>query len=333
MILSTTLKAKEPKIRVFAQERSDSRFALYNNEISEAEPPPVENWYWLCQHKTEPRFEWQPLRFPAVAPIAGDNNIALLAESSYRLGQQVLSRYCGVTVSTQPPNPSSSGDEFLSHGWSVSTTWHSPNLPPTRVVAIVHRRRTPWGLSVDRRIGMLWERRPKWTKPRVAHPEVEFPPEWESLCMIVDPPQRIWNRSHKLVRATSGQAWKALMESPCLGGDPRPWASELTSNAELAAAWFLFCLSTGHASLVQGIAEHSQELLQAMWAAVFPAEDMCECWAKIDDSRGRRLVMIGPFGWEDYEANAANKAVYAAHFRELGDDWCILAVDGNTHDS
>lgn len=350
------------QIRVFSQERSDSRFALYNTAASEAGPPPVENWHWLCQHETEPRFEWRPLQFPAVAPIDRDGS-ALAAASAYRSAvrvvkrifpdapqvqqkersaipideyrsaQQTLSRYCGVTVSTQPPNRSPSGDEPYSHEWGMSTTWHSPNLAPTRVVAIVLRHRRPWGLSADRRIGMLWEEPPKWQQPRVAHPETEFPPEWQSLCVIVDPPQRIWNRSHKLVRATSGQAWKELMESPCRGGDPRPWASELTSNAELAAAWFLFCLSTGNASLVQGVAEHSPELLQAMWEVVFPDEELSECWAKIDDSRGDHLVKIGPIGWEDYDATAANEAVYATHFPEPGVDSCVYGVDRSTHDT
>jgi hypothetical protein len=244
--------------------------------------------------------------------------------------QQTFSRYCSIDVSTQPPDQSPSDDDFFSRGWSASTTWHSPDLAPTRVVAIVHRYQTPWGLSEDRRIGMLWERAPKWAKPRVAHPEAEFPPEWQSLCMIVDPPHRIWNRSHELVQATSGKAWEALMESPCAGGDPRPWAATLASDSELAAAWILFCLSTGSASLLKGVAEHSSGLLKEIWQAAFVDAKPSDCWAKIDDMYGRRLVRIGPFGWEDYEATAASQAVYATHFPKPAVDWCVQGVDRNS---
>ncbi len=55
------------ELEKFAKDHSQSRFGLYNAAKLEIEPPAAEQWHWLYQHKTEPRFEWRPLQFPVLA--------------------------------------------------------------------------------------------------------------------------------------------------------------------------------------------------------------------------------------------------------------------------
>ena len=155
---------------------------------------------------------------------------------------------------------------------------------------------------------------------------MEFPPEWQQLCLIVEAPIVLWNRDHPLTQAVSRQAWERLMQSPCIGGDPRPLGGELAESSELAAAWLLFCLSTGNRDLVKGIAEHEPELFGKIWNAAAPESAKDGCWAWLRNFRGRRLVEIGPHGWREYENIGKNAAVFEKHFPKPSDDWCVFDV-------
>ena len=314
-------------IRAFAEQHTHSRYALYNCALTDGEPPPSDCWHWLCQHEREPRLKWRRLSFPVVAPL-DHNEPMIMRDSSYRWRGLAIPRFCGVSGSTQPPDK----PQVDGQGYGTRTNWHSSRLAPDRVVWIVHRAMTLWDLSETGRLGMLWERAPMAQEPRVVYPEVQFPPEWASLCMLIDSPHVIWNHNHRLVRAVSRQGWKVLMQSPCKGGDPRPFASELTSDSELAAAWLLFCLSKGLRDLVKGVAEHSPDLIQGIWQRAFGAEPPARVWAYIEDGYGHRLVSISSGGWEDCERNSKNDAIYAEQFAIAGDDWCVESVRGDGED-
>lgn len=306
--------------RAFAEDHAHSRYALYNCVLTDGEPPPMDCWHWLCQHERESRLEWRRLSFPVVAPLDRDDS-AIMYESSYRWRGLAIPRFCGVSGSTQPPDKS----QIDGQGYGTRTNWQSSRLAPDRVVWIVRRFMTPWGPSETGRLGTLWERVSTVQEPRVAYPEAQFPPEWASLC-VLGSRHIIWNRDHRLVQAVSRQGWKVLMQSPCKGGDPRPFASELTSDSELAAAWLLFCLSKGLKNLVKGVAECSPDLIQGIWQRAFGAEPPDKVWAYIEDGYGHRLVSISPGGWNDRERNSENAAIYAEQFAIPGDDWCVESV-------
>jgi len=246
--------------------------------------------------------------------------------SSYRWLNRTIPRYCGVSGSTQPADSLPLRDDGFARGYQTHATWHSSRLAPDRVVSVVDGMMTPFGRHETKSIGVLWEQAPTSQDPRVAYPEARLPPEWSALCLISHSPHIIWNREHRLVRIVSRQAWKALMESPCKGGDPRPFASELTSDSELAAAWLLFCLSGGQRCLWNGVAEHSAELLQVIWCRAFGAEPPEKVWAYIQDMHGHRLVSVAPQGWSDLEQNRESAAVYSEHFPVPGDEWRVDVI-------
>ncbi|MER2582216.1 MAG: hypothetical protein ABTR20_05790, partial [Candidatus Competibacter sp.] len=333
-VIEEVVVSLKKAIQVFAEQHTQSYFALYNCALTDGKPPSPERWHWLCQHERKPRLEWRQLRFPVVAPFYRDDS-KLMRNDSYRWRDQDIPRFCGISGSARLCyDLSTESDSVFARRYSdygMNETWYSPRLVPDRVVLI--RSETPWGLSETHHFGMLWECAPIDQDPRVVYPEAQFPPEWASLCLFMDPPHVIWNRDHRLVRAASRHGWKALMAGPCKGGDPRPFASELSSDSELAAAWLLFCLSNGLRDLVKGVAEHSPDLIQGIWQRAFGAEPPDRVWAHIADGNGHRLVSISPRGWDDYENNRENAAIYKERLAVPDDDWCVYSIHQENSDT
>ncbi|WP_295388900.1 hypothetical protein [uncultured Thiodictyon sp.] len=180
-----------------------------------------------------------------------------------------------------------------------------------------------------RNVSAVWTNAPTWREPRVAYPEIEFPAEWQQVCLVNDRTAIYLNRDHWLIRATSKHAWERLIDGTAGSLDPRTRREECAASSELSAAWFLYCLSSSNETLVRGLAEHAPDLIQELWKSASSDQTEPTCWAWIAHTPGGALVEIGAHGWREFDPdNSDDQRVCDEVMQKPSEDWCVYPVSG-----
>lgn len=316
----------------FARSHQASMYALYNTASLDIESPAAERRFWLYQHETEPRFDWRSVSYPAILPensgIGG-----LMADRRWRWQGRDLPRLSRIGAAIDWPGTGHLRLDRETRHSRLSAFWDAAALPPDRLLARMRRGfvmecghvRHPWVWGRD--FNAVWTNPPTWRAARVAYPEIEFPPEWQQVCLVIEDRVVYWNQAHWLVRATSKHAWKRLIGATVEGLDPRTRRTEFAASSELSAAWFLYCLSSGNQTLLIGLTEHAPDLTQELWESASADQTELTCWAWIAHAPGGSLVEIGAHGWRGFDSsNSETGNVLAQVIPKPGEDWCVYPV-------
>jgi hypothetical protein len=197
--------------------------------------------------------------------------------------------------------------------YAVPQVWHAARLPPSAVGLLD----SDIGLS-PRLVG-IWneDSRPARLADDGAANSSEFPPEWDALCLVALPGDRVrafdvWNPRNPVVSRSSPEARRKLHKLSGSTPDPLEIGDEITASAEMAASWVCRQVANRSVDLWRGLVERSPDFLTTVWQLAFDwdgieSAPLLMSWddRSFDAFTDSAFSVLSPTGWERLSHRAA----------------------------